>query len=209
MIIIIQDTKCQPTALVYTDVLFQQKEFHVSSFDPNDKIEYAQVKGGEFLIQPTASLQTRSTAAGMWVNIVYDFNIEYIFLVLWYADHEINLENLLIQIKSAILDSDRLYRFGKALGTTKELLDRYTRLQPVDEGLVEILNEWLRNHSGQSSWKEITEALTEVGLQQFALDIKSVHQTGVKQETNTIEGIAVRAYRHPLGKYSDLRSIFF
>ena len=104
-----------------------------------------------------------------------------IFFVLWYADHEVNLDNLLIRLKSAILDSDRLYHFGKALGTTKELLDRCSQLQP-DHSLVEILNEWLRNHSGQPSWKEIAEALTEIGLQQLALDIKSVYQTGVKQK---------------------------
>ena len=99
-------------------------------------------------------------------------------LLLWYADHKISLESLLVQLKSAILsDSDKWYQLGKALDTKKELLDKCTRLQP-DQSLTEILDDWLRNHSGQPSWNEIAEASTEIGLKQLVYDIKSVYQTG-------------------------------
>ena len=99
------------------------------------------------------------------------------------ADHNINLDTLLIQLKPAVLHSDKWYQFGKALGTKKELLEKCTQLQP-DQSLVQILDDWLRNHSGQPSWNEIAEALTEIGLEQHALDIKSVYETGMKQKVN-------------------------
>lgn len=136
-------------------------------------------------------------------------------LLLWHADHEISLGSLFIQLKSAIMDSDRWYQFGKALGTTKELLDKCTRLQP-DQSLMEILDDWLKNHSGQPSWNEIAEALTEIGLEQLAHDIKSVYRTGMKQKANNIqviEGIAEPMYnRYPSGKnifkiFTNLQSI--
>ena len=60
--ITIQDIKCQPTALFYTDIVpFQQKP-HVPSFDPAEKIDYAQLKdhSNEVSTQLTTSLQTRS-----------------------------------------------------------------------------------------------------------------------------------------------------
>lgn len=116
---------------------------------------------------------------GMIQFVIYYYGI--------YADHKISLDSLLIQLKSAILsDSDKIkwYQLGKALGTKKELLDKCTRLQP-DQSLAEILDDWLRNHSGQPSWNEIAEALTEIGLKQLAYDIKSVYQTGKKRLFNS------------------------
>lgn len=92
-----------------------------------------------------------------------------------HADLKINLDSLLIQLKPAV--SDKWYQFGKAIGTKQELLDRCTQLQP-EQGLVEILDDWLNNHK-QPTWNEIAEGLTEIGLEQLAFDIKCVYKTGI------------------------------
>jgi hypothetical protein len=68
-LIVIQGTKCQPTGLVYSDVVVSfQQELHVCPFDPHNKIEYAQVKdsSNDSPIQLTSSLQTRSHLAGRY-----------------------------------------------------------------------------------------------------------------------------------------------
>ena len=88
---------------------------------------------------------------------------------------KINLNSLLIQLKPAV--SDKWYQFGKAIGTEEELLDKCTQLQP-EQCLVEILDDWLNNHK-QPTWNKITEALTKIGLDQLALDIKCVYDTGI------------------------------
>ena len=91
-------------------------------------------------------------------------------------DQAINLDTLLIQLKSAV--TDKWYQFGEAIGVNKELLNKYSQYPP-EQNLVEILDDWLRNHSGQPSWNEIAEALEEIGLQQLAFDIKNVYETGI------------------------------
>ena len=91
-------------------------------------------------------------------------------------DQAISLDNLLIQLKSAV--TDKWYEFGEAIGVRKEILDKCTQY-PSDESLTEILDHWLRNHSGQPTWNEITEALTKINLHVLALNIKSVYETGI------------------------------
>ena len=93
----------------------------------------------------------------------------------YYLDQAINLDILLIQLKPTV--TDKWYQFGEAIGVHKEILEECTRY-PTDQSLVEILDNWLRNHSGQPSWKEIAEALTKIGLQELACNIKSVYETG-------------------------------
>ena len=90
-------------------------------------------------------------------------------------DQTINLDILLIQLKPAV--TDKWYQFGEAIGVNKELLETCTRY-PSDQSLVEILDNWLRNHSGQPTWNEIAEALTEIGLKELAYKIESVYKTG-------------------------------
>lgn len=73
--------------------------------------------------------------------------------------------------------TDKWYQFGEAIGVNKELLEKCTQYPP-DQSLVDILDNWLRNHSGQPTWNEIAEALIQIGLEQLALDIKTVYETG-------------------------------
>ena len=74
--------ECQPRGLVYTDVIpFQQEELRVCPFDPNNKIQYSQLKGpsNNFPMQLTSdsSLQMKSHSAGM-----YTFNT-----IIMYAEY--------------------------------------------------------------------------------------------------------------------------
>ena len=93
-----------------------------------------------------------------------------------YIDQAINLDNLLIQLKSAV--TDKWYEFGEAIGVHREILEKYTQY-PSDQSLIEILDHWLRNHSGQPTWNEISEGLTKINLLELALNIKSIYQTGI------------------------------
>ena len=93
-------------------------------------------------------------------------------------DQTINLDILLIQLKPAV--TDMWYQFGEAIGVNKKLLETCTRY-PSDQSLVEILDNWLRNHSGQPTWNEIAEALTEIGLKELAYKIERVYETGTNK----------------------------
>ena len=73
--------------------------------------------------------------------------------------------------------TDNWYQFGEALDIHKKVLEECSRYSS-DQSLVEILDNWLRNHSGQPTWNEIAEALEEIGLKQLAFDIRCVYETG-------------------------------
>jgi thiamine biosynthesis lipoprotein ApbE len=57
------------------------------------------------------------------------------------------------------------------------VLDKYQQYSP-EQSIIEILDNWLRNHAGQPTWKEIAEALRKIGLQKLAFDIERVYDTG-------------------------------
>ena len=82
--------------------------------------------------------------------------------------------------------TDKWYQFGEAIDIPKKVLEECTRYSP-DQSLVEILDNWLRNHSGQPTWNEIAEALEEIGLKQLAFDIKCVYETGILNSDNNID----------------------
>ena len=86
------------------------------------------------------------------------------------------MDVLLIQLKPSV--TDKWFEFGEAIGVNKEVLETCIRY-PSDQSLVEILDNWLRNHSGQPTWNEIAEALTNIGLEQLARDIKIIYETGI------------------------------
>ena len=49
---------------------------------------------------------------------------------------------------------------------------------PPEESIIEVLDNWLRNHAGQPTWREVAEALREIGLHQLAFNIEKVYDTG-------------------------------
>ena len=92
-------------------------------------------------------------------------------------DQIINLESLLIQLKPAA--NDKWYQLGEALGVDKkQVLDKCIQY-PSDQGLVEVLDNWLRCHTGQPTWREIANALKKIGLQELAQDLMKVYETGM------------------------------
>ena len=43
---------------------------------------------------------------------------------------------------------------------------------------MEVLDQWLRNFPGRPTWRDVANALREIGLQQLANDIEMVYETG-------------------------------
>ena len=85
------------------------------------------------------------------------------------------MDSLLIQLRSEV--TSQWYQFGCAIGVKKEVLDKCIKYTP-EESFVEILDNWLRNHSSHPSWREVAEALRAIGLRQLAFDVEQVYQTG-------------------------------
>ena len=87
----------------------------------------------------------------------------------------LNLDSLLIQIKPEV--TPNWYQFGKAIGVDDKVLDRYTPYPP-EESIVEVCDNWLRNHSGKPTWREVAEALGQINCQQLAFQIENIYETG-------------------------------
>ena len=43
---------------------------------------------------------------------------------------------------------------------------------------MEVLDQWLRNFPGRPTWRDVTNSLRRIGLQQLAIDIEMVYETG-------------------------------
>lgn len=59
----------------------------------------------------------------------------------------------------------------------KEMLNKY-REYPDDQCIIEVLDFWLRIHTGQPTWRELAEILRKIELQRLAHDIERVYETG-------------------------------
>ena len=49
---------------------------------------------------------------------------------------------------------------------------------PAEESIVEVCDNWLRNHIGQPTWREVAEALRQIDFQQLANETEIVYETG-------------------------------
>ena len=65
------------------------------------------------------------------------------------VDDSINLDSVLIQIKSSI--GERWYDLGKALKTPENVLDKCKQFSP-EQRLVEIVDFWIVNHKEKPTW---------------------------------------------------------
>ena len=92
------------------------------------------------------------------------------------GDAPLNLDSLLIQLKEEA--TPKWYEFGQAAGMDKMTLDEYSQY-PEEECIVEVLDNWLRNHTRTPSWREVAEILRNIGLPRLGNDIDEVYQTGV------------------------------
>ena len=92
------------------------------------------------------------------------------------VDDSLDLNNLLIQIQTEV--TPKWYQFGEAVGVEEEVLDKCAQCAP-EQSIVEVLDNWLRNHSGKPTWHEVAEALRSIELQKLAYDIEKVYETGM------------------------------
>ena len=75
---------------------------------------------------------------------------------------------LLLQIGSQGEVAARWYQFGRAVGTDKQMLEDCANYPPK-EAIVKIFVWWVRNR--QVTWKNVSEVLNNVGLQELAIGI--------------------------------------
>ena len=61
------------------------------------------------------------------------------------------------------------YEFGRAVGIKKEILDSCASKCAPEKCIIEILDYWLRNHVGEATWREVSQALKLIGLEKLAL----------------------------------------
>ena len=76
-----------------------------------------------------------------------------------------NLDTLLIVLKEEL--TPKWYEFGLVVGVPQELMDSYSGY-PSDQCLTEVLDYWLRHHTGTMKWAEVADALKAVELNQSA-----------------------------------------
>ena len=86
------------------------------------------------------------------------------------------LDSLLIQLRSQV--TSIWYKFGLALGISKDTLDGYVGY-PDEECIVEVLDYWMRNHNSKPMWRDVAKSLKDVGLHQLADGILNVYKTGI------------------------------
>ena len=74
------------------------------------------------------------------------------------------------------------YQLGEALGIEKKILEKFTSCSP-EESIIEMLDYWLRNHSGKPTWKEVANALRKIHLDKLAsgIDHEMIYKTGKSQ----------------------------
>ena len=109
------------------------------------------------------------------VNLVC-LNYITIFFILNNTDTLLNLDSLLIQLQAEV--TPKWYQFGEAIGMNKETLNKYTNYSD-DQCIIEVLDYWLTNHSGQPTWREVAKILRGIGLQRLAYDIEGIYETGI------------------------------
>ena len=71
------------------------------------------------------------------------------------------MSNLLQELKGQI--TSQWYQFGLNLGVPKDILDQLNNYSDEDR-TVEILDYWLRHHSGKPTWQEVDEAKKQADL---------------------------------------------
>ena len=95
------------------------------------------------------------------------------------TDNLVNLDNLLIQIRQQV--TPKWYQFGLAVGINKETLDEFSNF-PLEECIVEMLDLWLRTSQRAITWRDVADALKQIGLHQLAERTLKTYKTG---KTNT------------------------
>ena len=169
----------QHDTLVYADIgpsSGKKRARHVVTLRPDDvddRVEYAQLNHS---VRKPVITKKQDSTAGKIITVIFMFMLIFTYLNIKFdEDDSLNLDTLLIQIQGAV--TSRWYQLGKALGVDKDALNKCTNYPP-EESIVEILDQWLRNFPGRPTWRDVTNALRKINLQQLANDIDLVYETG-------------------------------
>ena len=93
----------------------------------------------------------------------------------WHIDKTLNLHNLLMQIRDQV--TPQWYQFGLAVGINKDTLDEFSNFTPK-ECIIEMLDLWLRTNETAITWRDVADALKEIGCHRLADRILKVYKTG-------------------------------
>ena len=116
-------------------------------------------------------------------SIIISFNNSNCVYILYLADKSLNLDSLLIQIRSQV--TPKWYQFGVAVGISKETLDELSNFPP-EECVVEVLDLWLRRRETAATWRDVADVLKQIGLYLLAEKILKIYKLGEKvQATNS------------------------
>ena len=85
------------------------------------------------------------------------------------------MDNLLKQIRDQV--TPKWYQFGLAVGINKETLDEFSNFPP-EECIVEISDLWLRTNETTVTWRNVADALKNIGCYRLAERILKVYKTG-------------------------------
>ena len=69
------------------------------------------------------------------------------------------------------------YQFGLAVDIKKETLDEFSNFPP-EECIVEMLDLWLRTSEKAVTWRDVADALKQIGLYQLAERTLKAYKTG-------------------------------
>ena len=72
----------------------------------------------------------------------------------------VNLENLLMKFGDEV--KSQWYKFGEAIGVSRNYLDTITREQESLQCLENVLDHWIRHHPSQPTWEEVTKAHAKI-----------------------------------------------
>ena len=81
----------------------------------------------------------------------------------------------MIQIRHEV--TPKWYQFGLAVGINKETLDEFSNFTP-EECIVEMSDLWLRTSETTLTWRDVADALKEIGCHLLAEKVLKVYNTG-------------------------------
>ena len=109
------------------------------------------------------------------------------------ADKLLDLDQCLVQLRVVLT---KWREIGEALfvpSTYIEQVETYcASSSDAAAGLMEIIDYWIRNCSGQPTWRELADALKSVGEIQLAKELTSVYETGMYDCMNYLLVLNVR-----------------
>ena len=93
-----------------------------------------------------------------------------------FIDDALDLESAIASLSGKL--NGQWYAFGQSIGVATELLDELLESQngsTEEECLAELLNHWMKHHPDQPTWKELADALEEIGANSLPLRVQGIY----------------------------------